>query len=184
MSPSAKKGLITTGIISATLAIPAVFTLIPYGIQKGYFKTDNLIKQFKESENEFAKIHGQKKLEIENKQKELAPLIEKYDKIEEEKKETEGKGLKEKIAKIESKIAELQQEYQNGIFEIVLPHLEKIARYANAKDDADVIKYTASYIVTKYKQFNLQLKKLGEKIDLNYPNKNEANQIANFYNDW
>ncbi|WP_427902650.1 DUF885 family protein [Metamycoplasma alkalescens] len=184
MSPSAKKGLITTGIISATLAIPAVFTLIPYGIQKGYFKTDNLIKQFKESENEFAKIHGQKKLEIENRQKELAPLIEKYDKIEEEKKETEGKGLKEKIAKIESEIAELQQEYQNGIFEIVLPHLEKIARYANAKDDADVIKYTASYIVTKYKQFNLQLKKLGEKIDLNYPNKDEANQIANFYNDW
>ncbi|PYF43678.1 DUF885 family protein [Metamycoplasma alkalescens] len=191
MPSKIKKGLIATGIVAAVIAVPAALTLIPYSIQKSAFnkiiaKNNELIEQYKKSEQEFLVKYNEKRKRISETKNEIAALEDEYnEKINQENpNQEEIKGLQEQIAKSKEKIQKLENEYQEGIFKFVLPSLEKLAREGNSKHTEDIIKYTALYIVNKHKQFNTKLEDLGKSVDLYYPKEEEATRISRFYQGW
>ncbi|CRH46249.1 Uncharacterised protein [Chlamydia trachomatis] len=56
-----------------------------------------------------------------------------------------------------------------------------LAQLGDATINKENEKYTAQYVVLAYADFKASLEKLGETVDVNYPNKEDVEKISEFY---
>ncbi|MGX9395315.1 DUF885 family protein [Mycoplasma sp. 1781] len=189
MTPKNKKALIISGIVGGIVLVPTVVTIIPYGAQISWFKRETQKNQRYEKEYVEAKkaavedeANKALKAKIDAKDAQIADLTQKSQNADEA---TKAK-LEQEIRNAEAERAQLDDQYQENIESKILPILAKIAEEGDLRYYEGTLKNTAEYVVLSYKKFQRDLAKLASRddLDINYPSKENAQEIIKFYQDW
>ncbi|CRH46570.1 Uncharacterised protein [Chlamydia trachomatis] len=182
MSPKAKKSLILSGIIGGAVAAPILLPLIPYAVQHTLVN-----KEIKNNPKAFFDRRVENAIADSGLDTKVADLGEAIKALEADYNALEDKTTPEaqaKKAELDTKKEELEKtkaELEKVKTEATYKATEVLAQLGDATINKENEKYTAQYVVLAYADFKASLEKLGETVDVNYPNKEDVEKISEFY---
>ncbi|WP_427867209.1 DUF885 family protein [Mycoplasmopsis arginini] len=185
MSPKAKKSLILSGIIGGAVAAPILLPLIPYAVQHTLVNKEirNNPKAFFDRRVENAIADSGLDTKVADLEDAIKALEAEYNAFE-DKTTPEAQAKKAELDTKKEELVKAKADLEEVKTEATYKATEVLAQLGDATINKENEKYTAQYVVLAYADFKASLAKLGETVDVNYPNKEDVEKISEFYQSW